>query len=298
MLYKWTVDGNDSYNTIPIARSISGRNSSGTDDGGKLYQLPEGYTVRGDATDKSVNIYSSDGHFCFLSDEPGPVISPMGGCDANRQIALTPKTEAAPMAIPGVDARDLPSVTRAIAHMRALCAVAWNTPDPSPVLDITPELLGRGTMSQYSDIQHTRYGIMIALPCWNIDSGIAPAVGVYMAAVCTPESSYYGEKARASTVERAIIALYHNIASIQFREDRQREHAIRIARFEGVGVQYSVTECAERAGIQDRAIRLAIKEGRLRAQKVGWSWAVEAQDLEDFMDQDRRPGPKKRAEEA
>jgi excisionase family DNA binding protein len=56
---------------------------------------------------------------------------------------------------------------------------------------------------------------------------------------------------------------------------------------------YSVTECAERAGIQPGAIRAAIAAGRLRAQKVGWSWIVAASDLNTFVSQKRRPGPKK-----
>lgn len=45
---------------------------------------------------------------------------------------------------------------------------------------------------------------------------------------------------------------------------------------------YSTTEAAERLGITDRAVRLAIKEKRLHATDLGGRWRITTEDVEHF----------------
>jgi hypothetical protein len=63
------------------------------------------------------------------------------------------------------------------------------------------------------------------------------------------------------------------------------------ARMEG-GELLPVSDCAAFTGLQARAIRAAITDGRLAAQKIGRVWLVKKDDIRDFAASDRRPGPK------
>ncbi|QSZ54497.1 hypothetical protein AYX19_16925 [Paenarthrobacter ureafaciens] len=45
---------------------------------------------------------------------------------------------------------------------------------------------------------------------------------------------------------------------------------------------YSTTEAAERLGITDRAVRLAIKEKRLHATNLDGRWRITTEDIEHF----------------
>jgi excisionase family DNA binding protein len=51
-----------------------------------------------------------------------------------------------------------------------------------------------------------------------------------------------------------------------------------------------VRDAAAEAGVSAEYVRRLIRQGRIRAVRVGNSWAIEAADWEAFKRQPRRPG--------
>jgi len=46
---------------------------------------------------------------------------------------------------------------------------------------------------------------------------------------------------------------------------------------------YTVTEVVRITGLRDSKIKYFIKNGRLKAVKVGWQWLIKKEDLEQFI---------------
>lgn len=47
---------------------------------------------------------------------------------------------------------------------------------------------------------------------------------------------------------------------------------------------FSVSEFAKGAGISPQAVRKAIREKRIRANKIGCQWAIEIKELREYLD--------------
>ena len=46
---------------------------------------------------------------------------------------------------------------------------------------------------------------------------------------------------------------------------------------------FTVTEAVKVTGLRESKIKYLIKNGRLKAVKVGWQWLIKKEDLEKFM---------------
>lgn len=56
----------------------------------------------------------------------------------------------------------------------------------------------------------------------------------------------------------------------------------------------SVTEASEFSGLTTSFIRRLLREQRIKGVKVGRNWLTTKEALQDYLKQDRRPGPKPR----
>jgi hypothetical protein len=54
----------------------------------------------------------------------------------------------------------------------------------------------------------------------------------------------------------------------------------------------SLREAAEPSGLSGGHLRLLISQGKLWGTKIGRNWVTTAQAVEEYLAQDRRPGPK------
>jgi excisionase family DNA binding protein len=58
----------------------------------------------------------------------------------------------------------------------------------------------------------------------------------------------------------------------------------------------SVAEVAEQLGVTDRAVRMMIESGRLKAKNLGRDWVIMSADVDAVRDRPGRGRPKKKAE--
>jgi excisionase family DNA binding protein len=54
----------------------------------------------------------------------------------------------------------------------------------------------------------------------------------------------------------------------------------------------SVTEASSRSGLSPAWVRRLVQRGEIEGVKVGRNWLVSEAALRDYLQQDRRPGPK------
>lgn len=54
----------------------------------------------------------------------------------------------------------------------------------------------------------------------------------------------------------------------------------------------SVTEAAGRSGLSDAHLRKLLMAGKLKGQKIGTVWVIDARGLDRFLASERKPGPK------
>ena len=54
----------------------------------------------------------------------------------------------------------------------------------------------------------------------------------------------------------------------------------------------SLTEASELSGLSAGHLRLLVRRGKLWGVKLGRNWVTTAQAVEEYLAQDRRPGPK------
>lgn len=54
----------------------------------------------------------------------------------------------------------------------------------------------------------------------------------------------------------------------------------------------SLREAAELGGLSAGHLRLLVSQGKLWGMKIGRNWVTTAKAVEEYMAQDRRPGPK------
>ncbi|MEM7331024.1 MAG: helix-turn-helix domain-containing protein [Chloroflexota bacterium] len=60
----------------------------------------------------------------------------------------------------------------------------------------------------------------------------------------------------------------------------------------------TVTQAAHEMGRTTTSVRRAIRRGTLKAEKVGSVWIIIRDDLEEYLNNPPKPGPKKAAEES
>jgi excisionase family DNA binding protein len=54
----------------------------------------------------------------------------------------------------------------------------------------------------------------------------------------------------------------------------------------------SVTEASQISGLTTSFIRRLLREGRIEGVKIGRNWLTTEEAIQDYMSQERRPGPK------
>jgi excisionase family DNA binding protein len=54
----------------------------------------------------------------------------------------------------------------------------------------------------------------------------------------------------------------------------------------------SLREAAELSGLSAGHIRLLVRRGDIWGMKIGRNWVTTAQAVEEYLNQDRKPGPK------
>jgi excisionase family DNA binding protein len=54
----------------------------------------------------------------------------------------------------------------------------------------------------------------------------------------------------------------------------------------------SLREAAELSGLSASHLRLLVSRGDILGQKIGRNWVTTAQAVQEYLTQDRRPGPK------
>ncbi len=82
-------------------------------------------------------------------------------------------------------------------------------------------------------------------------------------------------------IDAALVAL--TVAAYKWRASRigsQVEQAAEVA--QRSTMRLSSAEAAELLEVTDRAVRLAIQQGRLQAERVGRRWVIHREDLEHF----------------
>lgn len=53
-------------------------------------------------------------------------------------------------------------------------------------------------------------------------------------------------------------------------------------------IVYTLDEVAERLGVSERSVREYLRTGRLRGQKYGRSWHITQENLQTFLDGERK----------
>jgi len=58
--------------------------------------------------------------------------------------------------------------------------------------------------------------------------------------------------------------------------------------------ELTTRQASERAGVSAQYIRRLLKDGRLKGRQLdGWQWLVDAADLDDWLNERRRPRRKR-----
>ena len=62
----------------------------------------------------------------------------------------------------------------------------------------------------------------------------------------------------------------------------------------GIGDLITIEQAAELSGFTSRHIRKLAKKGGIWAVKLGRNWFTTAQTIQEYLDQERKPGPKRK----
>lgn len=61
---------------------------------------------------------------------------------------------------------------------------------------------------------------------------------------------------------------------------------------------YSITEAANALGMRPASVRRAILQGRLRAQRIGYYYAIDAAEIDRYRATPRHPGGRPRRQQS